>query len=420
MPPIEALEITVDHCIRGNPDHRRMFRRLPEFCPVFLHGVGLSLGTAQRPDSDYLTDVKHWAQWLGVPWYSEHLAFTKIPGLDLGQLLPLPRTEDTLRILCDNIQIVQDRVGLPLVLENISYYFGYDDSGVLEADFLVEVCNRTGAGILLDLENLRINSSNHGLDPVAFLAALPPRAVRAIHLAGGCDSHDLAIDTHDRQVSCATLALLAEALRRHDPDVIIVERDQAFENFVEVLADVERARRIRDEVTRISADLRTRVRSLPPRLPVSSSARRALFDRQRSILEYLSDPSMFTSEQPLRSAPGGVRGDHMDRLALLGDLILAKRWEKIKSALPATCRAVDAHAPHLVGEFAVVQPPSSPARRENAQQLHDFIIASAGRIKPEYLVDLVRLEHMIASATFSSREREQRPSHALSSSLADP
>jgi hypothetical protein len=415
MPPIEALEITVDHCIRSNLDHRRKFRRLPELCPVFLHGVGLSLGTAQRPDSGYLRDVKQWAQWLGVPWYSEHLAFTKVPGLDHAQLLPLPRTEDTLRILCDNIQIVQDRVGLPLVLENISYYFDYDDSEVLEADFLVDVCNRTGAGILLDLENLRINSSNHGYDPVAFLAALPPRAVRAIHLAGGCDSHDLAIDTHDRQVSPATLALLPEALRRHEPDAIIVERDQAFEGFVEVLVDVERARRIRDEVATDLPRSAGTSEVLPPRLTVSSSARRrALFDRQRSILEYLSNPSVFASEEPLRGAPGGVRGDHLDRLALLGGLVLAKRWEKIKSVLPATCRSVDAHAPHLVREFADVEPPRSPGRRENAQQLHDFIVASAGRIKPEYLVDLVRLEHMIASATFSSREREQRSTHALS------
>jgi uncharacterized protein len=414
MPPIEALEITVDHCIRATLDHRRKFRRLPELCPLYLHGVGLSLGTAQRPDSDYLTDVKQWAQWLGVPWYSEHLAFTKVPGLDHAQLLPLPRTEDTLRIVCDNIQIVQDRVGLPLVLENISYYFDYADSEVLEADFLADVCNRTGAGILLDVENLRINSSNHGFDPLAFLAALPPRAVRAIHLAGGCDRHDLAIDTHDRQVSRATLALLAEALRRHEPDVIVVERDQAFEGFGEVIADVERARRIRDEVaTDLPRSAATR-EVLPPRLPVSSSARRALFDRQRSILDYLSNPSVFDSQEPLRGAPGGVRGDHLDRLALLGELVLAKRWEKIKSVLPATCRCVDEHASHLVREFADVEPPLSPGRRENAQQLHDFIVASAARIKPEYLVDLVRLEHMIASATFSSREREQRSHHALS------
>lgn len=414
MPPIEALEITVDHCIRSSFDHRRKFRRLPELCPLFLHGVGLSLGTAQRPDSDYLADVKQWAQWLGVPWYSEHLAFTKIPGLDHAQLLPLPRTEDTLRIVCDNIQIVQDRVGLPLVLENISYYFDYVDSEVLEADFLVDVCNRTGAGILLDVENLRINSSNHGYDPVAFLAALPPRAVRVIHLAGGCDSHDLAIDTHDRQVSSSTLALLAEALRRHEPDVIIVERDQAFEGFVEVLADVVRARRIRDEVATDLPRSAGTSEVLPPRLTVSSSARRALFDRQRSILEYLSNPSVFASEEPRNGAPAGVRGGHLDRLALLGDLVLAKRWEKIKSVLPATCRSVDAHAPHLVREFADVEPPLSAGRRENAQQLHDFITASAGRIKPEYLVDLVRLEHVIASATFSSREREQRSTHALS------
>ncbi|MDI1460761.1 DUF692 domain-containing protein [Catellatospora sp. KI3] len=409
MPPIEALEITVDHCIRSIPEHRRDFRQLPELCPVFLHGVGLSLGTAQRPDSGYLSDVRQWAQWLGVPWYSEHLAFTKVPGLDHAQLLPLPRTEQTLRILCDNIDIVQDGVGLPVVLENISYYFDYHDSEVFEADFLAEVCNRTGAGILLDLENLRINSSNHGYDAGAFLAALPPRAVRAIHLAGGCESHDLAIDTHDRQVSPATFALLPEALRRHQPDAIIIERDQAFEGFMEVLVDVEQARRIRDEA---AADLPRSAGTSevpPPRPTVSASARRrTLFDRQRSILEHLSNPAGYASAEPLRGAPGGVRGDHLDRLALVGSLVLAKRWEKIKSILPATCRCLDAHAAHLIREFAAVEPPRSPGRRENARQLHDFIVASAGRVEPDYLVDLVRLEHMIASATFSSREREQR------------
>ena len=92
---------------------------------------------------------------------------------------------------------------------------------------------------MLDLENVRINAKNHGYETDAFLSILPPRAVRAIHLAGGCSEQGLAIDTHDHPVSAATLALFTDALSRYRPDVVIVERDQGFEEFREVLADLE-------------------------------------------------------------------------------------------------------------------------------------------------------------------------------------
>ena len=173
IPPVEAVEVTVDHCINGIRTQREELEELPDLCPVFLHGVGLSLGTALPPDPEYLDQVREVARRLRVPWYSEHLAFTKVPGLDLAQLLPLPRTEEVLQIVCEHVDVVQERVGLALLLENISYYFEYPESELGEVEFLIEVCRRTGAGILLDLENLRINSINHGFDPLAFLAGLP-------------------------------------------------------------------------------------------------------------------------------------------------------------------------------------------------------------------------------------------------------
>ena len=248
IPPVEAVEVTVDHCIKGIRTQREELEELPDLCPVFLHGVGLSLGTALPPDPDYLDHVREVARRLRVPWYSEHLAFTKVPGLDLAQLLPLPRTEEVLQIVCEHVDVVQERVGLALLLENISYYFEYAESELGEVEFLIEVCRRTGAGILLDLENLRINSINHGFDPLAFLAGLPPRSVRALHLAGGCSDGGLAIDSHDQRVPAATLGLLKEILAHHEPDVIIVERDQGFSTFEEALADVEAVRHIRNHI----------------------------------------------------------------------------------------------------------------------------------------------------------------------------
>jgi len=246
VPPIEAVEITVDHCIKGTRAQREALEALPDLCPVFLHGVGLSLGTAVEPDREYLDQVRDHARRLRVPWYSEHLAFTKVPGLDLAQLLPLPRTREVLEIVCEHVEVVQERVGLPLLLENISYYFEFPDHQLDEAEFLVEACRRTGAGILLDVENLRINSINFGFDPLAFIARLPPRSVRALHLAGGCRDGELAIDTHDHPVPPATLRLLEAALAAHQPDVLIVERDQGFSTFEETLTDVEAIKQIRD------------------------------------------------------------------------------------------------------------------------------------------------------------------------------
>jgi uncharacterized protein len=248
IPPVEALEVTVDHCITGVRAQREALEELPGLCPVFLHGVGLSIGTALPPDLGYLDHVREFAGRLRAPWYSEHLAFTKVPGLDLAQLLPLPRTEEVLRIVCENVILVKERIGLDLLLENISYYYEYPESELSEVEFLVEVCERTRAGILLDLENLRINSINHGFDPIGFLAMLPPRSVRALHVAGGCSEGELAIDSHDHSVPTATLGLLNEVLARQEPDVIIVERDQGFATFEEALADVEAVTQIRNLV----------------------------------------------------------------------------------------------------------------------------------------------------------------------------
>lgn len=246
IPPVEAVEVTVDHCIRGSRAQRDELEELPRLCPVFLHGVGLSVGTALAPDPEYLDHVREFARRLRVPWYSEHLAFTNVPGLDLAQLLPLPRTREVLQIVCEHVRAVQERLGMLLLLENISYYYEYPDSELGEAEFLLEVCERTGAGILLDLENLRINSINHGLDPIGFIAMLRAGSVRALHLAGGCSEDGLAIDSHGHRVPAATLRLLKEVLARQEPDVIIVERDQDFATFEEALADVEAVRQVRN------------------------------------------------------------------------------------------------------------------------------------------------------------------------------
>ena len=180
----DVLEVTVDHYIQGTPRVRDRILELAHERPIVVHGVGLSIGTAMPPDEAYLDAVAEFIDRVHAPWYSEHLAFTGVPGRDLAQLLPLPRTRESLDVVAENLAVVRAHVPVPVVLENITYYFTWPQDEYDEVSFLIRALDESGAFLLLDLENLRINSTNHGLDPLAFIDALPPGIVRAIHLAG--------------------------------------------------------------------------------------------------------------------------------------------------------------------------------------------------------------------------------------------
>ena len=240
----DVLEVTVDHYIRGTPRVRHRILDLADERPIVVHGVGLSIGTATPPDEAYLDAVAEFCDRVHAPWYSEHLAFTGVPGRDLAQLLPLPRTRESLDVVAENLAIVRAHVPVPVVLENITYYFTWPQDEYDEVSFLMRALDESGAFLLLDLENLRINGVNHGVDPVAFIDALPPGIVRSIHLAGGIREGSVHIDSHNRPVGDDVLQLLARTLERQVPDAIIVERDDGLEAFEEVLGDCRRVRSV--------------------------------------------------------------------------------------------------------------------------------------------------------------------------------
>ncbi len=215
--------------------------------PAIAHGVGLSVGTATPPDSAYLDRVAEVVQAIRARWYSEHLSFTKVPHRDAGQLLPLPRTPEAAQIVAHNIEVVRRHIRLPIALENISYYFDYPSSSLSEAEFIRLVLEHSGCFLLLDLENLYLNSTNHGYDPYQFLDSLPTGCVKGVHVAGGTVRDGLLIDTHDQPVPDRVFELLAYLLDRQNPDSIILERDQNLDRVDEVFQDVTR---LRETITR--------------------------------------------------------------------------------------------------------------------------------------------------------------------------
>ena len=245
----DVLEITVDHYIKGGEYARNAIRNLVDRIPLVLHGVGLSIGTDAPLDEGYLDGVAEAIEDLKVPSYSEHLAWTKVPGIDIANLLPVPKTRAVADVLIPKIEQIQARLPVPFSIENISYVFDFPDAEMTDAEFFNLLFRETGVGMLLDVENLFVNSRNHGIDPAAFLDQLPAGVVTGVHAAGGPLIHrpyldaPFHADNHSHQVPEQALALLERALERQRPQTVILERDNDFEQGDELLADVARIRR---------------------------------------------------------------------------------------------------------------------------------------------------------------------------------
>src|SRR6202030_1981597 len=190
----DLLEVTIDHCSYGSATQCAEIFDLVGCIPINAHGIGLSIGTDVPLDLAYLDQVAAIVDRLRAPTYSEHLAFTRVPGRDLANLLPLPQTEAVAESIIAKIRTIQSRIRVPFLLENITYLFTWPNSQLSDAEFLCLICGETGAGLLLDIENLYLNSCNHGFNPVEFIDALPPGLVKEIHLAGGITVQDNALD----------------------------------------------------------------------------------------------------------------------------------------------------------------------------------------------------------------------------------
>jgi uncharacterized protein (UPF0276 family) len=244
----DVLEITVDHCrVRSEASCAALFDLVGRI-PLTAHGIGLSIGTDVPLDLAYVDEIAAILDRLKAPAYSEHLAFTKVPGRDLGNLLPLPRTEAVAESIIAKVQTIQSRISVPFLLENIAYVFGWPESDLSDAAFFNLICGETGAGILLDVENLYLNGRNHGVDAYAFLDALPTGTVKEVHVAGGVTVREdflaapFFADSHSQPVPDGALDLLDYALERHAPATIVLERDDRFDAVEEIIQDIAHIR----------------------------------------------------------------------------------------------------------------------------------------------------------------------------------
>ena len=241
---VDWLELLSDNYMVPGGKPLVMLDRIRANYPVVMHGVALSIGSADGVDETYLDALAQLAERVQPLWISDHLCWTGVHGRVLHDLYPLPYSEGALDVVVRNVQRVQERLKRSLVLENVSSYVSFGASSMTEWEFISTVCARTGCRLLLDVNNIHVSSVNHGFDAHAFLRGIPADRVQQIHLAGHTDHGDHIIDTHDHPVADCVWALYTEALKLCGPVATMIERDDHIPPLAELVAELDHARAI--------------------------------------------------------------------------------------------------------------------------------------------------------------------------------
>lgn len=245
-PDIGWFEVHAENYMgAGGPPHH-FLTDIRERYPLSLHGVGLSIGGAGPLDRAHLARLKSLHDRYEPALFSEHLAWSTHGQSYFPDLLPLPYTRETLQLVCDHIDELQNALGRTMLLENPATYVAFETSTLSELDFLSEVVRRTGCGLLLDVNNVFVSATNQGYSAEAYLDAFPVGAVGEIHLAGHAQDTDetgarLLIDAHDRQVCRAVWDLYRRALALTGPVPTLIEWDNDVPAWPVLLAEAQAA-----------------------------------------------------------------------------------------------------------------------------------------------------------------------------------
>jgi uncharacterized protein (UPF0276 family) len=244
---LDFLEVHAENYMGAGGTPHRLLTDIARDFPLSIHGVGLSIGGAGALDRDHLQRLKTLIGRYQPALFSEHLAWSSHDGVFLNDLLPLPYNRRTFERVSSHIDQVQDVLGVRMLLENPSTYLSFESSDTSEVEFLRAVAERTGCGLLLDVNNVHVCATNHGFDAAAYLDAFPYRYVGEIHLAGFAEDRDaegepLLIDAHDSPVAAPVWSLYRRVLRHAGPVPTLIEWDNDIPPFKVLAADVARAR----------------------------------------------------------------------------------------------------------------------------------------------------------------------------------
>ncbi|MDQ6645746.1 MAG: DUF692 domain-containing protein [Pseudomonadota bacterium] len=244
-PAVPWFEVHSENYFAAGGAMHAVLERIRADYPLSLHGVGLSLGSADGIDPTHLATLRQLVERYEPALVSDHICWGAIGDIHLNDLLPVPCTREALSLMVEHVQQVQDALGREFLVENVSSYLSFRHAEMPESAFVAELVRRSGCGLLLDVNNVYVNSVNHGFDPHEYLRAMPHVAVREIHLAGFLRKDQLPvpllIDSHSRPVTDAVWALYRETLELCGPKPTLIEWDQDIPELEVLLAEAAHA-----------------------------------------------------------------------------------------------------------------------------------------------------------------------------------
>ena len=246
----DALEVVADQYLAAGGAARAALEDLAKQIPVYVHGLHMSLGSSEQPNGAYLDRVARAVKRLNASCFTEHIAFVQAGGLCPGKLLPLECTEEGLMAIIRNVEILRQRIPIPIMLENITRLVEPAEPNMAEGVFMERLCEATGIKLLLDLENAYSNELNLDSSMGGLIKEIKPGLVGAMHLSGGYSHDGIYIDDHGHDIPEPILGCLEEVVARHKPQCLIIERDQNCDDVEVLLAEVRRVRAALGRVSR--------------------------------------------------------------------------------------------------------------------------------------------------------------------------
>jgi uncharacterized protein (UPF0276 family) len=246
-PHVDFFEIiSENYMVRGGKPRYHLDRVLETY-PVIQHGVSLGIGAPTPPDRAYLARLRELVRQVRPAWLSDHLCWSGAGGAHLHDLLPLPYTEEAVRLVAERARMVQDYLEVPFALENTSSYLTYTASTMPEWQFVSEVAERADVGLMFDVNNVYVSAYNHGFDPYEFVRGVPHDRIVQIHLAGHTNLGDYIVDTHRGHVIDGVWDLYRETIELAGSVSTIIEWDDEIPALPVLLAEAEKARTVRGE-----------------------------------------------------------------------------------------------------------------------------------------------------------------------------
>ncbi len=380
---IEWLEIVPENFIlRGAVLEDRFKRVLKSGVPLIPHGVNLSIGSDGWRDLALMRELKSLFTEINPPWFSDHISCTYIDGIYTQDLIPVPFTRQAARVITDNIKWLQDYFQLPFLIENPSYYTKLIEPEMSEAEFINLVLAEADCGMLLDVNNVYVNSVNHNYDARKFISELDLERVVQVHIAGHLEGYrssltgqSIAIlDTHGEGIKTEVYDLLRYLLERSTVNAILLERDSNFPDFSELVEELKIIREIMASNNEPDGSL---LRSQPRVQNLSLSTNDDLAKIQLEIKNYWQGKEPKLSKQAI------------NELSIYKSLVISSIGDLLESVYPLSKQVIGSDWDNIVIQYLETYPSSSPVFNRAAEHFPKFLRANK---HPDWLCELAQYE----------------------------